>query len=120
MDDVADDDYCYLTTRGRISGSPHEIEIWFALVESRLYLLAGGRDSSDWVRNLLATPEVTVRLRDVVRLGRARAVMEPGDDPEADRTARTLLYQKYEPRSPGLAGWRETSLPVVVELGPPG
>ena len=26
-----DDDFCYLTTRGRVTGAPHEIEIWFAL-----------------------------------------------------------------------------------------
>ena len=82
MDDVAGDDYCYLTTRGRVSGAPHEIEIWFALVESRLYLLAGGRDSSDWVRNLQATPEVSVRLRDVVHPGRARAApLRPASAP---------------------------------------
>ena len=27
----ADDNYCYLTTTGRKSGSPHEIEIWFGI-----------------------------------------------------------------------------------------
>ena len=30
----ADEDYCYLTTTGRISGRPREIEIWFALERS--------------------------------------------------------------------------------------
>ncbi|MEZ5178517.1 MAG: nitroreductase/quinone reductase family protein [Acidimicrobiales bacterium] len=118
MDDVADDDYCYLTTTGRVSGRPHEIEIWFALEGSQLYLLAGGREESDWVRNLVADPQVSVRLRDQVRLGRARTITAPADDPELDRHARTLLFEKYEPRNPGLASWRESSLPVVVELDP--
>ena len=27
----ADDDFCYLTTTGRVTGEPHEIEIWFAV-----------------------------------------------------------------------------------------
>ncbi|MBX3286791.1 MAG: nitroreductase family deazaflavin-dependent oxidoreductase [Actinobacteria bacterium] len=116
MDDVADDDYCYLTTTGRVSGRPHEIEIWFALEGSHLFLLGGGRDSSDWVRNLLADPQVTVRLRDRIHSGRARTLDEPSAEPELDRHARTLLFEKYEPRSPGLASWRESALPVVVEL----
>jgi hypothetical protein len=38
---AADEDYCYLTTRGRLSGEPREIEIWFALENSTLYILAG-------------------------------------------------------------------------------
>jgi deazaflavin-dependent oxidoreductase (nitroreductase family) len=57
-----EEQYCYLTTRGRVSGRPHRIEIWFALDGSTLYLLSGGRERSDWVKNLRATPEVTVEL----------------------------------------------------------
>lgn len=26
---LADEDYCYLTTTGRVSGKPHTVEIWF-------------------------------------------------------------------------------------------
>lgn len=37
----ADEDFCYLTTRGRVSGQPHEIEIWFAADGETLYMLAG-------------------------------------------------------------------------------
>jgi hypothetical protein len=46
---LAEEDFCYLTTTGRVSGHPHEIEIWFSLVpESRtLLMLSGGRDRSD-------------------------------------------------------------------------
>jgi hypothetical protein len=62
----ADDDFCYLTTRGRVTGHPHEIEIWFALGPASdgatLYLMSGGDDRSDWVRNLLAEHAVTVRI----------------------------------------------------------
>jgi deazaflavin-dependent oxidoreductase (nitroreductase family) len=62
MDDEGTAPFCYLTTTGRVSGRPHTIEIWFALRDRTLYLLSGGRDRSDWVRNLLAHPEVTVRI----------------------------------------------------------
>src|SRR4029453_632468 len=54
--------FCYLTAAGRVSGRPHTIEIWFAMRGRTLYLLSGGGDRSDWVRNLLRRPEVTVRL----------------------------------------------------------
>ena len=52
----AEDDFCYLTTRGRVTGEPHEIEIWFAIHGDTLYLLAGAGDRSDWVRNLRGRP----------------------------------------------------------------
>ena len=53
---AGDDDYCYLTTRGRVTGNDHEIEIWYARDGDTLYLLAGAGDASDWVRNLQADP----------------------------------------------------------------
>jgi deazaflavin-dependent oxidoreductase (nitroreductase family) len=109
---VADDDYCYLTTRGRVTGHAHEIEIWFAADGSTLYMLAGAGTRSDWVRNLQADPAVTIRLRDVTVDATARVV----DDPHEDRHARTIVYDKYEPRNPGLAGWRESALPVAFDV----
>jgi len=56
----ADERVCYLTTRGRVSGRPRRIEIWFALDGDTLYLLSGGRERSDWVKNLRKTPEVAL------------------------------------------------------------
>ena len=109
---AADDDFCYLTTRGRASGTPHEIEIWFAVDGTTLYMLAGAGMRSDWVRNLRAHPAVTVRLRDVTYDATARVV----DDPAEDRRARTIVFDKYEPRNPGLAGWRESALPVAIDV----
>ena len=116
MDQLAaavDDDFCYLTTRGRRSGQPHEIEIWFALDGRTLYFLAGARDGSDWVRNVMAEPAVSVRVRDRTYAGRGRVVAE-GDESER---ARTLVFDKYQPRSSGsLSDWRVRSLPVAVDL----
>jgi deazaflavin-dependent oxidoreductase (nitroreductase family) len=109
---VADDDFCYLTTRGRVTGTPHEIEIWFAVDGATLYLLAGAGTRSDWVRNLEVHPAVTIRLRDVTYDATARVV----DDPAEDRRARTIVFDKYEPRNPGLARWRESALPVALDV----
>ena len=111
---LADEDFCYLTTTGRVTGRPHEIEIWFSLVpETRtLYMLSGGRDRSDWVKNLRRNPEVTVRIAGEEVSGRAREAR----DAEEDELARRLLVEKYE-SSPGrLENWRRTALPVAVDL----
>jgi deazaflavin-dependent oxidoreductase (nitroreductase family) len=117
MDERADAQFCYLTTTGRVSGRPHTIEIWFAHRRATLYVLSGGGDRSDWVRNLRRRPEVAVRIgsRHVQQLpGRAR-VLDPGT-PE-DRLARDLLVEKYQPSYGGdLTGWRRSSLPVAIDL----
>ena len=59
---LAEADFAYLTTIGRKTGRPHRIEIWFAAHDGRLYMLSGGRDGADWVRNLSANQRVTVEL----------------------------------------------------------
>jgi deazaflavin-dependent oxidoreductase (nitroreductase family) len=110
---VADEDYCYLTTTGRVSGEPREIEIWFALAGATVYLLSGGRDHSNWVRNLQRDPEVTVRVAGTTWPGRARIV----EDLRESGRARTLLVDKYAARYDGdLEGWRGRALAVAIEL----
>ena len=105
--------FCYLTTTGRVSGRPHTIEIWFALAGTTAYLLAGGGDRSDWVRNLQRDPKVRVRIRDRTFEGRAR-VLEAGDE---ERAARTLVHDKYRGSSAdSLVSWRDTALPVAIDL----
>ena len=106
---------CYLTTWGRRTGREHEIEIWFAVHDGRLYFLAGGRDRSDWVRNVMAGPSVRVRLGDRCVEGRGRVV----DDPAEDAVARRLLAAKYQGWHEGrpLSEWARTALPVVVTFG---
>ncbi len=112
LDKLANEDFCYLTTVGRVTGRPHEIEIWFAIEGRTLYMLSGGRDSSDWVKNLRCNPEVTVRIGDELFEGRARDIESEAED----ELARSLLVEKYD-RVPGtLTHWRRTSLPVAVDL----
>ncbi len=111
---LADEDFCYLTTFGRVTGRPHEIEIWFALDGRTLYMLSGGREGSDWVRNLQRTPEVTVRIADERFEGHARVVAER----EEDELARRLLVEKYEGTPGSLSNWRRTALPIAVDLAP--
>src|SRR2546423_12013987 len=53
--------YLYLTTRGRKSGVPREIEIWFTHRAGQFYVIAE-YPTSNWVHNLVACPEVQVRI----------------------------------------------------------
>ncbi len=109
---LAGEDFCYLTTTGRVTGSPHTIEIWFAIDGRALYMLSGGGSRSDWVKNLLRTPEVTVRINGEHFDGRARIV----ESAEEDELARRLLIEKYEHTPGRLTNWRRTALPIAVDL----
>ncbi len=115
---MAEDDFCYLTTTGRISGDPHEIEIWYELdpvAPATAFLLAGGGHGSDWVRNLASDPVAMVRFGTdpAVQQVRARVL---DDETDESRRARDLVFAKYQARGHGdLADWRERSLPVALD-----
>lgn len=81
-----------------------------------MYLLSGGGDRSDWVRNVRRTPQVQVRVGDVRLSGRARVVT----DPDEDELARRLVYEKYHRTYGGdLTSWRRSALPVAIDLESP-
>jgi len=111
---LSKEQYCYLTTTGRVSGQPHEIEIWFGILDGRLYLLSGGGKASDWVKNLRKTPQVGVRIARHKFAGQARIL---GDEQE-DMPVRKLLAAKYQGWQEGrrLSNWARTALPVAIEL----
>lgn len=113
-DVLAKEEYCYLTTTGRVSGRPHEIEIWFGLRNDTVYLLSGGGEKSDWVKNLLKDPAVTMRIGKHTFNGTARLVKEKDED----TLARYLLAEKYQEWEEGkiLSEWARTALPVAIEL----
>jgi deazaflavin-dependent oxidoreductase (nitroreductase family) len=107
--------FCYLTTRGRRSGTPRRIEIWFAAgrtAPATIYLLAGGRERAGWVRNLRADPRVQVEIGGRRWTGTARVLAGGPEDAEA----RQLVYEKYR-ADDDLDEWRDTALPVAIDLG---
>jgi hypothetical protein len=64
------------------------------------------------VRNLLADPAVLVEVDGELRSGRGRVV----EDGEESERARTLVFDKYAPRSGSdLTDWRERALPVAID-----
>ncbi len=112
---LADEDFCYLRTIGRRSGKPHEIEIWFAIAERSLYMLSGGREDADWVRNIIKDLRVRLRINTQTASLRARFLRA---NTREDRLARELLDRKYMGWREGkpLSGWAKTALPVAIDL----
>ena len=111
---LAGEAYCYLTTTGRFTGNPHEIEIWFGLIGNTCYLLSGGRDKSDWVKNLLKNPSVTVRIEKQTFQATAGIVT----DEKEQALARDLLADKYKERETdgSLSEWARTALVVGIDV----
>jgi deazaflavin-dependent oxidoreductase (nitroreductase family) len=89
--DNAEVECCYLTTTGRRSGRPHEIEIWFGVIDDELYLISGNGPTADWYRNLVAERRVSLRLAGQTRAGRARVV----DDPDERWRVGEVMGAKY-------------------------
>ena len=87
----ADVDCCDIVTTGRRTGDPHEIEIWFGVSDATMYLISGNGPTADWYRNLLARPEVRVRIGDDQRVGHARDVTDPAER----RLVGDLMGAKY-------------------------
>jgi deazaflavin-dependent oxidoreductase (nitroreductase family) len=95
--------YLYLTTRGRKSGAPREIEIWFTHREGRFYIIAEYA-TSNWVQNLIVYPEVQVRVAENSFKARARVIPSETD---LSRAVQQLSRDKY--------GWGDG---LIVELTP--
>jgi deazaflavin-dependent oxidoreductase (nitroreductase family) len=94
----------YLTTTGRVSGLPREIEIWFVESGETLYLLAEHFHRAHWVQNIQR--DANIRIRIGKREWRARGrVLDPEADREQWDLAQELSRQKY--------GWGD-GLPVEI------
>jgi deazaflavin-dependent oxidoreductase (nitroreductase family) len=94
----------YLTTMGRTSGLPRQIEIWFVTTGGRYYLLAEHFRRANWVRNIECNPRVQLRVGEHDREATARVLDETADS-ETWRLAQDLARRKY--------GWGE-GLPVEI------
>ena len=62
IQDIAEQRVLHLTTIGRRTGLPREIEIWFVVCSERFYLFAETGEAAAWVKNIRRNPEVVVRI----------------------------------------------------------
>lgn len=79
-----------ITTRGRRTGRPHTVPVWFAVEDTAVYLATLNAER-DWVRNARRTPEVDLDLGDLRLRGRVQEIT----DRQLDTHVRDLLAQKY-------------------------
>ena len=106
LQSVASKQVLYLTTIGRISTLPREIEIWFVLYGDRFYLFAEMAERAGWVKNIKRNPTVTVRVGELQIEATARIL-----DRHLDRNlwgeVAAIADRKY--------GWSE-GMPVEITL----
>lgn len=112
---LGDESVCYLTTMGRVSGKAHRIEIWFALRDGIVYMLSGGGERADWVKNIRKDPRVRVRVGTRSVAAKARLLRSGTKE---DAAARELLDGKYMGWREGkrLSSWARGALPVAIDL----
>ena len=88
------------------------------MLDETLYLISGNGPTADWYRNMLAHPEVTVKLAGRELVGIARDVT----DPDERRRCGALMGEKYvwdgDP-SIGLTyeAWCYDVPAIAIELG---
>jgi deazaflavin-dependent oxidoreductase (nitroreductase family) len=105
IDDVADEQVLYLTTIGRKTGLPREIEIWFVTFSGRFYLFAETGEAARWVGNVRQQPKVTIRIgeRQIEALAH---VLDPRTDRSLWAQVAAIAKRKY--------GWGD-GLPVEIK-----
>ena len=95
-----------LTTIGRRTGLPRDIEIWFTRRGTRYYVVAEIGEGAQWVRNLRAEPRVRWKVGARAHSGHARVL-----DPERNARLRADVHA----RSVAKYGWGDG---LIVELRP--
>lgn len=81
-----------ITTRGRRTGKPHTVTIWFLVDGATMYLGTLNPDR-DWVRNLARHTDVELAVGELQLRGRVSTV----DDPALEARIRSMLARKYWP-----------------------
>ena len=103
-DELSAQQFIYITTTGRVSGLPREIEIWFVEREGKYYIFAEHFFKANWVRNIQKNPCVHVRLGKREFAATAR-VLDETQDAALWKDAQQSAREKY--------GWGE-GLPVEI------
>jgi deazaflavin-dependent oxidoreductase (nitroreductase family) len=101
---VVDKHVLCLTTVGRRTGLPREIEIWFVVWCKHLYSFAETREAAGWVKNIRCNPNVTVRIGEWHSDAAARVLDRHTDRKLWDQVT-TIALRKY--------GWGD-GLPVEI------
>jgi deazaflavin-dependent oxidoreductase (nitroreductase family) len=97
--------FLYLTTTGWRSGRPHRIEIWYAELDGRYYLISELGDRAHWVQNIRRLPAISFEVGGQRFVGRGRLARP--DETDLVRRVSAAFDAKY--------GWSDG---LIVELRP--
>jgi deazaflavin-dependent oxidoreductase (nitroreductase family) len=103
---------CQLTVRGRKSGEPRSVTIWFALGPGTVYL-TGSKGEPQWCRNIRACGEVELRIGSETLKGRARVI---DDAAEGEAIRQRFVDRYWLARLSRPFGGYTVSVPVVIEI----
>ena len=104
IQDFVDQKILHLTTIGRRTGLPHEIEIWFVVHNDRFYLFAETGEAAAWVKNIRHNPQVVIRIGED-RIDATARVLNREIDRELCVDVAAMAARKY--------GWGD-GLPVEI------
>ena len=87
LQSIADKQVLYLSTIGRRTGLPRQVEIWFVVHAERFYLFAETGEAAGWVKNIRRNSKVTVRVGDRQTDATARVLDRHADHEVWDEVA---------------------------------
>ncbi len=97
------ENFLYLTTTGRKSGAPRQIEIWFVEHDHHHYIMSERREESQWVKNLRSCPQVHFSIgtraatEQVLAKSAAQArVVDAAAEPALAQKIQALMDAKYD------------------------
>ena len=104
-----------LTTRGRRSGRPHTVTIWFVVIDQRrLYVQHARGPTADWFKNLRKNPEVQVDLGDGPLPATAREITDPAQVALVLRQVRRKYWFAWVFQ---VLGMTRQAVAAVIEVG---
>ena len=106
--------FIHLTTKGRKTGRPHSVELWFAASDGKVFLSHEGKET-DWMKNIKENGEVSFEIGGENFTGKSHYIDE---DPDEARRCKVALYEKYYGKSTKeiIDDWFSLSTLVAIEI----
>lgn len=82
--------FIHLTTKGRKTGRPHSVELWFAASDGKVFLSHEGKET-DWMKNIKQNGEVSFEIGGENFTGKGHYIEEPDEA----WLCKVALYEKY-------------------------
>ena len=108
---------CDITTTGRTSGKPRRIEIWYFMLDERVYI-TGTPGPRDWMANLLADPRMVFHVKEGAQADLPARATPIADPAERRRILGAVMRSNswFSAQSYDLDAWVAASPLVAVDF----